>query len=133
MRAITICKCFLAAYAEGSTQTFPGIVLPSRASFRQDARHLSFTCPVGYELHTDQHQEEPVSLMIEGFGKQVGLIDIAKDLDEIGSEIQLWIIIFLLREREVYLLESGNGDPLPLHEVRHLLRVSLLYCFYGGV
>ena len=53
MRAITVCMCFLAAYAIGSTQTFPGIVLPSRASFRQDARHLSFTCPVGYELHTD--------------------------------------------------------------------------------
>ena len=102
MRAITVCRCFLAAYAEGSTQKFPGIVLPSRASFRQDARHLSFTCPVGYELHTDQHQEEPVSLMIEGFGEQVCLIDIAKDLDKIGCEIQLRIIIFLLRVREVY-------------------------------
>ena len=65
--------CFLASCSQykGATQMFPGIVLPSRASFRQDTYGLCLSCPVGYELHAYKHQEEPVSLMIEGLGKQV--------------------------------------------------------------
>ena len=63
-----------------------------------------------------------MSFMIEGFGEQVCFVNVAKDLDEIGGEIQLGIVIFLLRVREVYLLERGDRDPLPLHEVRHLMK-----------
>ena len=84
---------------------FPGIVLPSRASFRQDTYGLCLSCPVGYELHAYKHQEEPVSLMVEGLGEQVGLIDIAQDLDQVSREVQLWVIILFLRIREVDLLE----------------------------